>query len=79
MLLLAAKYLNTLLFAFHRVQVRRTDKLNSEAAFHSIEEYMFWVELYYKRLSTKEKIDKKRVFIATDDPSVLPEAQKKYV
>jgi glycoprotein 6-alpha-L-fucosyltransferase len=65
------------LFSSDRVQVRRTDKINTEAAFHSIEEYMYWVELYYKRKSKIEKIDKKRVFLATDDPSVLPEAQKK--
>lgn len=62
---------------FDRVQVRRTDKINTEAAFHSIEEYMYWVELYYKQRSKKEKIDKKRVFLATDDPTVLPEAEKK--
>lgn len=59
------------------MQVRRTDKINTEAAFHSIEEYMYWVDLYYKQKSKNEKIDKKRVFLATDDPSVLPEAEKK--
>ncbi|KAK3745546.1 hypothetical protein QZH41_012460 [Actinostola sp. cb2023] len=61
-----------------RVQVRRTDKINTEAAFHDIDEYMYWVELYYKQMSKARKIDKKRVFLATDDPSVLPEAERKY-
>jgi len=60
------------------VQVRRTDKINLEAAFHRIEEYMYWVDLYYKKLALTQKLDKKRVFIATDDPTVLPEARKKY-
>ncbi|KXJ29841.1 alpha-(1,6)-fucosyltransferase [Exaiptasia diaphana] len=60
------------------LQVRRTDKINTEAAFHSIEEYMYWVKLYYERRSKVEKIDTKRVFLATDDPSVLPEAKEKY-
>lgn len=32
------------------VQIRRTDKINSEAAYHHVEEYMYWVDLYYKKL-----------------------------
>ena len=59
------------------IQVRRTDKISTEAAFHSIEEYMYWVELYYRKLEKVQKLDAKRVFIATDDASVLPEARQK--
>ena len=60
-----------------RVQIRRTDKINLEAAFHSVEEYMHWVDLYYKKLALKQPVTKKRVFIATDDSKVLAEARKK--
>ena len=60
-----------------RVHVRRTDKINLEAAFHSIEEYMYWVEHYYDRLERTGEIDQRRVFLASDDPTVLPNAQQK--
>ena len=60
-----------------RIQVRRTDKINLEAAYHGIEEYMYWVDLYYKQLILTKTVDKKRVFIATDDATVLSEAQEK--
>ena len=59
------------------MHVRRTDKINLEAAFHSIEEYMYWVDLYYKKLSKKQTVDKKRVYLASDDATVLPEARQK--
>ena len=59
------------------MHVRRTDKVHVEAGFHSIEEYMYHVDLHYKKLELSEKVDKKRVFLATDDPSVLPEAKEK--
>ena len=62
---------------FFSVQVRRTDKINLEASFHKIEEYMYYVDLYYEKLELSEKIDKRRVFLATDDPSVLSEARRK--
>uniref|UniRef100_T2M5J3 Alpha-(1,6)-fucosyltransferase n=1 Tax=Hydra vulgaris TaxID=6087 RepID=T2M5J3_HYDVU len=60
------------------VQIRRTDKINLEAAYHDIDEYMYWVDLYYKKLAISKPFDKKRVFIASDDTSVLIEAKKKY-
>lgn len=61
------------------IHVRRTDKITAkEAAYHSIEEYMNWVELYYKKRMLNEVVDVKRVFIATDDISVLSEARRKY-
>jgi len=60
------------------VQIRRTDKINLEAAFHEVDEYMHWVDLYYKKLALKQSIERKLVFIATDDPSVLAQAREKY-
>ncbi|MCI4382903.1 hypothetical protein PGIGA_G00020060 [Pangasianodon gigas] len=60
------------------VHVRRTDKVGTEAAFHPIEEYMLHVEDQFQSLARRMHIDKKRVYLATDDPSLLPEAKSKY-
>jgi len=63
--------------------VRRTDKVGTEAAFHSIEEYMKYVHIWYDKYelrASKERSGEetvRRVYIASDDPTVLPEAQKK--
>ncbi|XP_059505234.1 alpha-(1,6)-fucosyltransferase isoform X3 [Stegostoma tigrinum] len=60
------------------IHVRRTDKVGTEAAYHPIEEYMVHVEEHYKFLARKTEIDKKRVYLATDDPALLQEAKSKY-
>ena len=60
-----------------RVQVRRTDKLIKEAEFHGLEEYMLHVQQYYEYLETRQTVDRRRVYIATDDPSVLQQATQK--
>lgn len=60
------------------VQIRRTDKLRKEAAYHSIEEYMYWVVLHYKKLNLKQGVTEKRVFISTDDLTALSELKTKY-
>ena len=57
--------------------MRRTDKVGTEAAFHSIDEYMLYVSDFFNKLEMKEKVDVRRVYLASDDPSVLPEARKK--
>ncbi len=57
--------------------MRRTDKVGTEAAFHSIDEYMLFVADFFDKLEIKEKIKVRRVYLASDDPSVLPEAKKK--
>ena len=62
---------------FFRVHVRRTDKIGTEAAFHRLDEYMVQVEEYYKMLSQRKKVTEKRVFLATDDPTLLDEAKLK--
>lgn len=62
-----------------RVHVRRTDKVGTEAAFHPIEEYMVHVEEHFQYMSQRIHVDKKRVYLATDDPSLLQEAQTKWV
>lgn len=60
------------------VHIRRTDKLAVEASFHSLDEYMGHVEAYFKQREHHEIIDKRRVYLATDDPTVLKEAIAKY-
>ena len=66
--------------------MRRTDKIGTEASYHSIEEYMKHVESWYQTYHMKLKKDKvdessnlfrKKVYVATDDPTVLKEAIKK--
>ncbi|CAB1343076.1 unnamed protein product [Coregonus sp. 'balchen'] len=57
------------------VHVRRTDKVGTEAAFHPIEEYMVHVEEQFQHMARRIHLDKKRVYLATDDPSLLQEAK----
>lgn len=60
--------------------MRRTDKVGSEAAFHDVTEYMKYVEDYYiiYQYQNPNVNFKKRVFLATDEPSVFNEARSKY-
>jgi glycoprotein 6-alpha-L-fucosyltransferase len=60
-----------------RVHIRRTDKVGTEAAFHTLEEYMAAVDEYYNLLEMKQKVDRRRVYLASDDPKVIAEAQRK--
>jgi len=64
---------------FCSVHVRRTDKVGTEAAFHGIEEYMAHVNEWYdqRAITTGKEVDKRRVFLATDDPQLLEEAKRK--
>ncbi len=61
------------------LHVRRTDKLGAEAQFHGIEEYMDFAEEWFGiwELKHGKKPEKKRVFIATDDPALLEETRLK--
>ncbi|KAF2886843.1 hypothetical protein ILUMI_19332 [Ignelater luminosus] len=60
------------------VHVRRTDKIGTEAKYHSIEEYMSAVDEYYNQLQLKENVDKRRIYLATDDPEVITKARNEY-
>jgi glycoprotein 6-alpha-L-fucosyltransferase len=60
------------------IHVRRTDKVGTEAAFHPVEEYMVHVEEWFNLLELTNKVDKRRVFVASDDPKVLGECRKKF-
>lgn len=52
------------------VHIRRTDKVGTEASLHTVDEYMRGVEDYYLQLEMVQKVDKRRVFLASDDPKV---------
>lgn len=54
----------------HRVHIRRTDKVGTEAAFHSVAEYMTAVDDFYDQLELRQPVDKRRVYIASDDYKV---------
>lgn len=60
------------------VHIRRTDKLAAEASFHSVAEYMTYVEDYFSALELRNPGVQRRVFLASDDPTALPEAKKNY-
>ncbi|WAR12583.1 FUT8-like protein [Mya arenaria] len=60
------------------IQVRRTDKLHSEASFHSLQEYMIHVKRWFDVAETKTPIVQRKVYLATDDPSLFTEAEHTY-
>ncbi|KAK3595505.1 hypothetical protein CHS0354_021604 [Potamilus streckersoni] len=60
------------------VHVRRTDKVGMEAAFHGIEEYMAYVVEWFDILEARQSVKKRRVYLASDDPTVLLDARKLY-
>ncbi|OQV21682.1 putative Alpha-(1,6)-fucosyltransferase [Hypsibius exemplaris] len=60
------------------VHVRRSDKTASEARAYDLEAYMALVEEYYDRLELTQKVDQRRVFLASDAPSVYVEFRMKY-
>jgi glycoprotein 6-alpha-L-fucosyltransferase len=59
------------------IHVRRTDK-NKEERYHDLDEYMVQVEEWYRSYGRTNKVDKKRIFIATDEPKVIAEAKTNY-
>ncbi|CAG2102887.1 unnamed protein product [Medioppia subpectinata] len=66
------------------IHVRRTDKIGTEAKFHTIDEYMFYVEDFYNKLdlkSVRQSANKKAqrlVYLATDEPNVWLKEIKPY-
>lgn len=60
------------------VHIRRTDKVGTEADFHSIDEYMTYVEDYYQTLEMNGTAMPRRIFLASDDAKVIREARNKY-
>lgn len=67
-----------------RIHIRRTDKIKLEAAYHDLSEYMVHVADWFKKESMRRQrmamppLEKKRVYIASDDPTVLDDARKRW-
>ncbi|KAF1741909.1 hypothetical protein MXB_4130, partial [Myxobolus squamalis] len=55
------------------LQVRRTDKLIWEAKYYDSKEYMFWVELFFRKIELKNQKVKRRVYLSTDDIHLINE------
>lgn len=60
------------------VHIRRTDKINFEASLHTLDEYMVHVEEYYKRKELSGEVNRKRIYLATDEPNLFGEAKRNY-
>eukprot|EP00092_Neocalanus_flemingeri_P056917 GFUD01067532.1.p1 GENE.GFUD01067532.1~~GFUD01067532.1.p1 ORF type:complete len:447 (-),score=71.32 GFUD01067532.1:21-1361(-) len=60
------------------VHVRRTDKLIREAKYHSIEEYMVQVELWFRKYEMSHSPVRRKIYLMTDEPKVLQECHEKY-
>ncbi|XP_042873706.1 alpha-(1,6)-fucosyltransferase-like [Penaeus japonicus] len=60
------------------IQVRRTDKLTKGQALIPLKAFMDAVAEYYDDLAMRQEVKTRRVFVATDDPSVIEEAKAKY-
>lgn len=59
------------------VHIRRTDK-KTETYFIGIERYMERVEEFYDTLELTAKIDKRRIFLASDDSTIIEKVIKEY-
>ena len=60
------------------IHARRTDKLETEAtAHHAVDEYMIHAAEYFNQLELQENVDIRRIYLASEDPSALPEFKKK--
>nr|XP_039250584.1 alpha-(1,6)-fucosyltransferase-like [Styela clava] len=60
------------------IHVRRGDKVKKEAVRHEVEEYMFFVQIWFEQLLLKNKTIVPTVYLATEDARVLPELRNKY-
>ncbi len=57
--------------------MRRSDKLIQEADYHDLKEYFEVAESYfdaYQKINSIDKLDKRSVFIITDEANVIKEA-----
>jgi glycoprotein 6-alpha-L-fucosyltransferase len=58
------------------VHIRRTDNISP---FHTLEEYMYHVEEYYKLQESNGIFNPKKIYLATDDLTLFNEAYNKQV
>lgn len=60
------------------VQVRRTDKPSDIAFSYELEGYMKHVDEYFDQLELTQKVERRRIYLATEVPDVVIEAKQKY-
>uniref|UniRef100_A0A8D8PQ04 Alpha-(1,6)-fucosyltransferase n=2 Tax=Cacopsylla melanoneura TaxID=428564 RepID=A0A8D8PQ04_9HEMI len=60
------------------VHIRRSDKIGTEADAHPIEQYMQHVVEYYDQLSLRVNDVTRRVYVATDDRTVIGKIRARY-
>ncbi|XP_069976920.1 alpha-(1,6)-fucosyltransferase [Penaeus vannamei] len=60
------------------IQIRRTDKMTNGLTFIPLKNFMDAVAEFYDDLELRQKVRTRRVFVATDDPLVIEEAEEKY-
>lgn len=60
------------------IHVRRTDKLDMEASLHDVSQYVDAANEYLMTKELTQNISGKRIYIASDDATVLGEAREKY-
>ncbi|CAG2121352.1 unnamed protein product [Medioppia subpectinata] len=61
------------------IQVRRTDKISfGEALYYPISDYMVSVKDYFDKLELTQQVSQRLVYVASDDPSVMPQLIKQY-
>lgn len=60
------------------LHIRRTDKIRNEAKAFSIDQYMYYAKQYFDQLSLSRNITKRKIFLATDEPSLYDEISQKY-
>ncbi|KAF1744610.1 hypothetical protein MXB_687 [Myxobolus squamalis] len=60
------------------IHIRRGDKLIREAKFIDSDEYMFWAELYFRKIEIKGKKVKRIIYIATDETGLVEKMRKKH-
>ncbi len=69
---------NAFFINFFRVQIRRGDKIGNESRYFTLNQYMFFVINYYKKLALKGFSGEKFVFVASDDSNAIQELRNKY-
>ena len=64
---------------FHRIHVRRTDKIGSEASEHALIEYLRKADEYFllqEKMLDKRKTQPKLIYLATDESEIFRETEK---
>ena len=58
------------------VHVRRTDRIPKWGK-HKVDEYMLYVEAYFRRLEDRGRSVTRKIYLATDEVKVITELKKK--